>query len=454
MTPPGNANPNAFSILKASEEAGSTPFLITSEGTFTYQAMASRVKERVAKLPSSRLVALVGHASLEAVITLLALLETNTPFVAIHPRWTELERRRVLDESHPSHLFDNEKIESLSLDRALSYREALPPSLLAVLYTSGTSGRSKGAMLSRDAFVLAAQASEARLGWQAGDRWLLAMPLAHVGGLSIVLRCLLARKTVVLAPSGPFDAHAFIATVNAQRVSIVSLVPTQLALLVHASLRAPAHLRRVLLGGAACPDSVLRRASALGWRLFTTYGLTEACSQVTTSIDPVSNSYDGSGTPLTDVVVEIREGRVWVRSPSLMLGWLARDLPHPFDERGFYDTGDLGELDNKGRLHLLARRTDLIVTGGENVYPREVEEAALQLEGIRDACVVGVPDELWGERVALLYVGEERTVEALQESLRSKLASFKLPRIAKRIDALPVNSTGKLDRSKARDLLA
>ena len=152
--------------------------------------------------------------------------------------------------------------------------------------------------------------------------------------------------------------------------------------------------------------------------------------------------------------VEIREGRVWVNSPSLMLGWLAKDLPNPFDAKGFYDTGDLGELDAEGRLHLHARRTDLIVTGGENVYPREVEEAVLAMEGMREACVVGVEDELWGQRVALLYVGDEQTLEALQQALRLRLSAFKIPRIAKRIEALPLNSVGKIDRNKARSLLA
>lgn len=439
----------SFSIRDAAKEAPSTPFLITNEETFTYAAMAAHVEQHIARMSPSSLVALVGHTTFHTIVSLLALLETKTPFVAIHPRWTELERARVLEESKPSHLLDGDAIQVLSQGNT----EPLSSALLAVLYTSGTSGRSKGAMLSHDAFVHAAHASEARLGWQEDDRWLLAMPLAHVGGLSIVLRCLRARKTVVLAKSGPFDAHAFIETVNTHRVSIASLVPTQLAHLVNASLEAPSHLRCVLLGGAACPDVVLRRAHALGWKLFTTYGLTEACSQVTTSISPVLNSYDGSGTPLEGVEVEVREGgRVCIRSPSLMLGWLAKDLPNPFDEKGFYDTGDLGALDEQGRLHLHARRTDLIVTGGENVYPREVEEAVLALHGMREACVVGVDDDVWGQRVALLYVGEERAPEALQEALRGTLASFKIPRIAKRVDALPLNSVGKIDRMKARTL--
>lgn len=439
----------SLSILDAAKETPNKLFLITAERALTYADTAHEVRMRIARLPTSKLVALVGHASVETIIQLLALLETKTPFVAIHPRWTDTERARVLDEAKPSHLIDGTAIEPLSLGET----EPLPNELLAVLYTSGTSGRSKGALLSRDAFMQAAKASEARLGWKEDDRWLLAMPLAHVGGLSIVLRCLIARKTIVLARTGPFDAHAFIESVNTQRVTIASLVPTQLAHLTRASLASPAHLRAVLLGGAACPESVLRRAHALDWKLFTTYGLTEACSQVTTSVTPISSYDEGCGPPLEGVEVEIRAGRVFVRSPAMMLGWLAKDLPKPFDEKGFYDTGDLGALDEAGRLHLHARRTDLIVTGGENVYPREVEEAVLALDGVREACVVGIEDELWGQRVALLYVGEVQTLETLQQALRSKLAAFKIPRVFRRVEALPVNSVGKIDRNQARLLV-
>ncbi len=439
----------SLSILDAAKETPSKPFLITAERALTYAEVADEVKERIALLPTSRLIALVGHTALETILQLLALLETKTPFVAIHPRWTELERTRVLEEAKPSHLIDHRAIEALHLGET----QSLPSSLLAVLYTSGTSGRSKGALLSRDAFMHAAKASEARLGWKEDDRWLLAMPLAHVGGLSIVLRCLIARKTIVLARTGPFDADAFIESVNTHHVTIASLVPTQLAHLVNASLASPAHLRAVLLGGAACPESVLRRAHALDWKLFTTYGLTEACSQVTTSVSPISSYDEGCGPPLDGVEVEVREGRVLVRSKAMMLGWLAKDLPNPFDEKGFYDTGDLGRLDDAGRLHLHARRTDLIVTGGENVYPREVEEAVLTLDGVREACVVGVEDELWGQRVALLYVGEEQTPDVFQQALRPKLAAFKIPRVVQRVKALPVNSVGKVDRNQARLLI-
>ena len=439
---------NALSIFEAANETPNKLFLVTAERAITYAQMARAVGERIALLPTSKLVALVGHASVETIIQLLALLETKTPFVAVHPRWTDTESSRVLDEAKPSHLINGDAIEPLFRGET----ELLPSALLAVLYTSGTSGRSKGALLSRDAFVHAAKASEARLGWRQDDRWLLAMPLAHVGGLSIVLRCLIARKIIVLARMGPFDAHAFLETVSTHRVTIASLVPTQLAHLARASLASPAHLRAVLLGGAACPESVLRRAHALGWKLFTTYGLTEACSQVTTSIYPISSYEEGCGPPLQGVEVEIREGRVLVRSQAMMLGWLAKDLPKPFDEKGFYDTGDLGSLDEAGRLHLHARRTDLIVTGGENVYPREVEEAVLTL-GMREACVVGIEDELWGQRVALLYVGEPQTLEALQQALGPMLAAFKIPRVVQRVEALPLNSVGKIDRNQARLLL-
>jgi O-succinylbenzoic acid--CoA ligase len=415
----------------AAREAPEDVFVVDAQGhAHTFAAIAARVRQR-ARPASPRVV--LGVPSLETIVSMLEALEHHVPLVPLHPRWTELERERAVAQAMASPRLDG--------------------SHLAVLFTSGTSGTPKGALLSRPAFVDAAHASAERLGWRGGDRWLLAMPLAHVGGLSVLVRTLIARKTLVLGPEGSFDPAAHIELVSRERVTLVSLVPTQLAALVRLERRCPPSIRAVLLGGAACPPRVLECAVGLGYPIHTTYGLTEMCAQVATSRAPVRSIDEGVGEPLAGVELTIVEGRIVVRSRSRMDGWLDPSLPSPFDAEGFYDTGDLGEIDAHGRLHVHVRRDDLIVTGGENVYPAEVEQALVALEGIEAACVVGVSDPMWGQRVAAAVVSSMPVDEtSLRERLRAVLSGFKIPRVIVSLEALPTNAVGKIDRVAVRAL--
>src|SRR6185437_8373891 len=173
------------------------------------------------------------------------------------------------------------------------------------VYTSGTTGRPKGAVLSRRAFVASAAASAANLGWRDDDRWLVCMPLAHVGGLSILTRCLAAGRTVVLEPR--FDPDAVLAAIDRERVTLLSVVPTMLtALLERPAASALSRLRALLLGGAAAPFSLLETCARRGIPALATYGLTEACSQVTVQrLAQPLRAVPGSGQPLPGVEIRI-----------------------------------------------------------------------------------------------------------------------------------------------------
>jgi O-succinylbenzoic acid--CoA ligase len=421
----------ALSVEAAAHEQPERPFLVEETRSLSFAEVAAQVRSRGLASQAAPFRAEVAEPTLETIVSWLVALEQSVPWVPLHPRWTESERERTVA------------------------RVAASPHLrrdhLAVLFTSGTSGTPKGVLLSRRAFVAAAEASAARLGWREDDRWLLAMPLAHVGGLSVLVRALVARRTVVLSPPGPFEPARFFDVIARCRVTIASLVPTQLARLARTGRACPASLRAVLLGGAACPPSVLGRATALGYPIHTTYGLTEMCAQVATSSAPVRSADEGVGEPLEGVEVKIVEGRIHVRSRARMDGWIEPSASPPFDAEGFYDTGDLGHLDAHGRLHVDARREDLIVSGGENVYPAEVERALLAIEGIEAACVVGLADETWGQRVSAAVVSDVPIdEEGLSARLRRELAAFKVPRQIVRLAALPTNAVGKLDRAEVR----
>lgn len=372
---------------------------------------------------------IVGTNTLETVVTLYALLEARIPALLIHPRLTDGERADLL---------------------AIAERAGAPHSdAAAILFTSGTTGKPRGAVLTREALLASAAASAASLGWEDGDCWLLCMPIARVGGLSILTRCLAARRCVALAAA--FDAQAFPKWIDDQRITLASVVPTMLTrvLDLHPDWRAPAHLRAVQVGGDTASEKLLARAAGHGLPIVITYGLTESCSQV--CLTPYAERHHpaacGAGRPLPGVELRISDiGHIELRGPMLMAGyWDAA----PLDRAEWFDTGDLGTLDADGCVHVHARRADLIVTGGENAYPAEIERALEAIPGIAAAGVFGIPNEEWGQRVAAALVadGTPPTDAALYAHVRSQLAPHKRPRLIAYVDRLPQTAGGKLDRA-------
>lgn len=343
----------------------------------------------------------------------------------------------------------------------------------AWLFTSGTTGTPRAARLTRGNFVASARASARNLGGDETSAWLLCMPLFHVGGLSMVLRAFFARAPLVLHRR--FDAGAILLSLSSAepKVAFLSLVPTQLRWLLDAAraqgiTTASGHLRAVLVGGGPSTPELLGEARAAGWPVLQTYGLTEACSQVATERlggSDTRSDTDGTdgttaGPPLGGTQVRIASpgGEIQLRGPTLTPGYA--DDPEAtarlFTGDGWLRTGDLGELDEKGRLRVLSRRVDLIVSGGENVYPAEIEAVLAAHPSVADAVVVPLADPTWGQLVAALWTprASADTAQAAHEALtqwcRARLAGFKVPRRFITLPEVPRNATGKLDRVRAR----
>jgi O-succinylbenzoic acid--CoA ligase len=370
----------------------------------------------------------VGRNTLERIVALYTLLEARVPVLLLHPKLTETERAA----------------EITATERAAG---TLPQDAAVIMYTSGTTGQARGAVLTRSALLASAQASAANLGWQADDCWLLAMPLARVGGLSIVTRCLIARRAVALAPS--FDASLLPQWIEQWRTTLVSLVPTMVTLLFerYPDWRPPPFLRCIQVGGAEAPPRLLKEAAQRKVPVVITYGCTETCSQVV--VTPYEQRFNpapcGAGRPLPGVEVQVVDGRIEVRGPMRMAGYLGAE---PLAAEEWFDTGDVGMLDAGGCLHVRARRADLIVSAGENVYPAEVERVLEACHGIRAAAVFGVPDETWGQIVAAALVadGTAPTDDELTAFLEHHLARHKRPRRIAFVSQLPQTGAGKLDR--------
>ena len=380
-----------LSIFDAASEAGERIGLIDGGNTYSFASLA----EMTAQTTVSHRVA--AEPTIDTVIAIYSALAAGRRITLIHPRLTSVEREQL-----PA--------------------PAQGEGAGIIVYTSGSCAAPKPVLLTPDMLVASAAANAANLGWRDSDRWLCPLPLAHVGGLSVITRCLIARRCAAL---GGVDDLA--------GITLASVVPAQLSRMIERD--PPRSLRAVLVGGAFAAPALLARARERGFPVLATYGMTEACSQIATEREP------GDGlVPLNGMELRFVDGRISVRGPAVAAA---------FDGHDWLETGDLGSLDDRGRLVVHGRADDLIVTGGENVHPLEVESALLALPAVEDACVFGTPDEQWGEIVTAAVVASAPPDE-LRRQLEDKLARFKLPRRFEIADALPRTASGKVDRAAVR----
>jgi O-succinylbenzoic acid--CoA ligase len=453
-----------LSIFDAARDEPDRVALIAGDIRLSFRELAARTAARQAELFTAGVIAppgvpahpaaVLATPTLVTIETLLALFAAGTPALLLHPRSSESERTAL-------------KARARCLPPPVAAVPLDPEHPAVLLPTSGTSGVPRLVVLSHRALIAAARASAAHLGVE-DDRWLLPLPLAHVGGLSIVVRCLVARRTTVLFdPNGPLldRLPALAAELTRHQITLLSLVPTVLDRLLEPGLgfRSPPSLRALLLGGAACSRRLLERAHAAGLPVLPSYGMTETCAQAATrpyaarfqAPSPVSELVS-SGISLPGMQLRIREGLIEVRGPQLFSGYAGE--ASPFTAHGWFPTRDRGVFTPEGEIVVTGRSDDVIVTGGENVDPLEVEAALVMIDGVRGACVFGAPDEIFGEVVtALLVIDDDvrtpRTLTALKEALRERLAAFKLPRRLAIVPDLPLLPSGKIDRQRAKTLL-
>jgi O-succinylbenzoic acid--CoA ligase len=335
---------------------------------------------------------------------------------------------------------------------------------MAVIYTSGTSGQPKGAMLTVGNFWWSAIGSALNLGSYPSDRWLACLPLFHVGGLSILVRATIYGITAIVHDG--FDADRVNRAIDEDEVSIVSVVAVMLQRMLDSrnDKPYPPTLRCVLLGGGPAPRSLLERCASLGIPVVQTYGLTETCSQVATiAPDDSLRKIGSAGKPLYPNELRVSgEGEILVKGPVVMAGYAGR----PDDTRdsivdGWLHTGDAGVIDEDGFLYVIDRRDDLIISGGENIYPAEVEAALTSHPSVAEVGVIGVADSTWGQRVvAIVRLNESEAAArfdsaALASHCSERIARFKTPReFHFTTDALPRTASGKLRRSALREMFA
>ncbi len=451
-----------------------------SFGELAERCEATALRLRTLGIEPGERVAWLGAGSLRFAEVLHAVQRLGATLVPLNVRLAAAEVRELLDDCRPRLLiFDAassrlvsdassgsvpatevESLQGLPARGELPRPRIDPASIHTIVYTSGTTGKPKGAMLTHANHLASATASRANLGALPGDRWLAALPVHHVGGLSILLRSVIDGSAVVL--HGAFDADRVDRSLREDGITLGSMVTTMLKRLIDraAGRPYPSSLRAMLVGGGPVPPSLLEQALSLGLPALATYGLTETASQVATW--PVSMSSPGragAGRAIGETRLRIAEpngqghGEILVSGPTVMAGYFRRPAENERALRaGWLHTGDIGHLDGSGCLHVHDRRSDLIISGGENVYPAEVEAVLLSHPYVSEAAVYPLADREWGQRVSaavVLRAGRRLGDDELRDWCATRLARFKLPRTIRFVTSLPRTSSGKVKR---RDL--
>jgi O-succinylbenzoic acid--CoA ligase len=364
---------------------------------------------------------LLLEAALDAqtVRGLFAAWSAGCAVLSINPGWPKPLKLRASDAVAKS--FDSGNVGAVPAE--------VQASVALIVMTSGSTGDPKGVVLSHANMLAAARASNANIPLTKGDRWLLSIPLYHVGGLAILYRCLLAgAAAAVPGHKEPLDL-----AMDRLRPTHVSLVATQLRRLLQLERgrRVLAAAKAVLVGGGPCPEKLAREAARARVPLLTTYGLTEMSSQVaTTALGEGTEALLTAGRPLRKQTVNTApDGEIHVRGAARFAGYVGidgfRPAPPPHE---WFPTGDLGRWDADGRLIVLGRKDNRFISGGENIYPEEIERVLLAQEGVEESVVVPIPDEEFGQRPTAFVRGPALAhPEALRDAVRQALPRYMAP---------------------------
>ena len=363
-----------------------------------------------------------------------------------------VERREQLPNSISTIVFE-------SLERILSVEEADDTfdwtfedrDIAAIMNTSATTGQFKSVPLRWGQIRAHVQASKEVLGKTEQDNWLMILPLFHVSGLSILLRSLYNGTAVTILPK--YDEAQVLKLIESENINMMSLVPTILTQLEPSITHHK--LRVILLGGEFIPMALIDACEKKSLPIYKTYGMTETFSQsVTFSVLDYPHKRDSVGKPLPGMQVRIDKpdadgvGEIHLTGPMVMTGYIDKE---PID--GDLNTDDIGYVDEDGFVYILNRRKDLIISGGENIYPKELEDLVYTLPSVKECAVVPVPDPKWGQVPALFVAfhdGESMTADEIVSFMTKSLAKYKVPKYVKILPALPRNGTGKIVRNELR----
>lgn len=420
-------------------------------------------------------IAILSSSNAELVIAIHGCLQLGCELVMLNERLSDIELNYQLHDSKPDILLVDHHERTLNYSQRFSYKDVQSNErkvyplendwskqrTISIMYTSGTTGRPKGVRQTLENHVMNATGSALHLGIHPEDCWVCVVPLFHISGFSILMRSVLYGMTISLHTK--FDPEKVVDEILSGAATRMSLVAVMLqrivAVLEERNKYFPDSFQSILVGGGPVPLSYLERAIERNIPVLQTYGMTETASQTTTlSSEDAIRKLGSAGKPLffADVRIDGEEkmGEICIKGPHVTKGYIgAAETKKPLID-GWLHTGDIGYLDEDGYLFVVDRRSDLIISGGENIYPAEVEQALVKHPAVVEAGVTGRQDEKWGQvPVAFVVVKEQVTIDELKEFMKTQIASYKLPKEYYFINDLPRNGANKLVRRELLKLI-
>lgn len=416
-----------------------SPILLKHEQIDT-ESIILEIKKRIQFLKNKEIkrqscIAIKAYATLDTVYWLYACIYSGKIFVPLAPDTTECELSRIQNELNFFLISENE---SLTSDFNNSFEPLTEDETLAIIFSSGSEGYPKPIRLTLKNFMAHTQSHAIHNKQTPEDTWLASLPFYHVGGICVFVRALLLKQKIAF--DGKMNQEKIKSWLQDERINSLSLVPTMLFRLIHENkFSFHKNIKMVLVGGAPLDPKLEAKAKKIGLSIAASYGMTEACSQIITN-----------GLALPNVKIKLgADNEIKISTPAL-------SPSAPCDNEGFFATGDLGIFDSQMRLTVLGRKKSLIISGGENFFPEEIEYALLTHPAILEAAIFGLPDAEWGEVICAAYAlkpNSHTTHQQLNDFLRHHLAAKKVPKYFLKVSSLPRTPNGKIKRSALHSLI-
>lgn len=482
-------NAQQYSTPEFDLPAGELNYLASENRLYDYKHLygfAAKLSKKLARFdisPEKPLV-LLSNSSDELAFVIGSCFLLNIPILPLTPNATDSELNDILEKLNPPLIFtdkaNRKRVDTYPTITASKselnttgkidpdlFSLQQPESELGLFFTSGSTGKPKKVVIKRRQILFGAESSAENFRPDHNRYWLLCLPLNHIGGISIILRSILYHSAIYRMDR--FDEHQVHTFLSENRLfQAASLVPTMLLKLLDNPLfQTHLDLKAILLGGGPLSLDLINRSIERGVPIVSSYGMTETCAQIAANplLQP-SGVYQPKKSvgrlfkpneiqirdPETGAVLQKNEsGNIWLKGPQVFDGYGHSNLnSESFDDDGWFNTGDFGRLNRHGLLFIESRRTDRIITGGENVDPTEVEKALNDQKEVVESAVFGITDPKWGQKVVALIVTEKAgaDIKKIKSELKKSLQGYKIPKEIRVTDSLPKSSLGKLQRGK------